>query len=72
LSATGGGLLFDELIPESIAAALADALHQPEHLTALGVAGQSALSREFTVDRMARQLISLMENTAHEHQSSPP
>lgn len=59
LSATGGGLLFDELIPESIAAALADALHQPNHLTALGVAGQSAVSREFTVERMARQLISL-------------
>lgn len=59
LSATGGGILFDELSPKSIASTLAEALRQPDRLTALGAAGQTALARNFTVDRMARQLIEL-------------
>jgi glycosyltransferase involved in cell wall biosynthesis len=59
LSATGGGRLFDELTPPAIAAALADALRRPDEGAALGAAGQSTLARDFTVDRMARQLLTL-------------
>jgi len=59
LAQTGGGLLFDDLSAAALADRLTECLHPTYPLAATGAAGQTAVLNRFTVDRMARELVTL-------------
>jgi glycosyltransferase involved in cell wall biosynthesis len=61
LEATGGGLLVDPDDPAALADGLETLLRDPGRAWSLGAAGREVVLRHFGIDRMARELVSVLE-----------
>ncbi len=61
IAATGGGITYEPNTPEALADALAGLLDDPQRLAALGTAGLKSVAANFSVDRMARDLIQVYQ-----------
>jgi glycosyltransferase involved in cell wall biosynthesis len=61
IEATGGGLLFEPGNPDALADQLALLVTQPDRARALGAAGRDAVQKKFTAQRMAHDLITLLQ-----------
>jgi glycosyltransferase involved in cell wall biosynthesis len=64
LDATGGGILYDPGDPVALTDALEGLLADGERARRLGSAGREAVLREFTIERMAREVAGVCERAA--------
>jgi glycosyltransferase involved in cell wall biosynthesis len=58
---TGGGLVYDSPNPEALANALEDLLLNPTKAQELGQAGREAVTRDFSMERMAERVLHVYE-----------
>jgi glycosyltransferase involved in cell wall biosynthesis len=63
IEATGGGLLVEPQNPEALAEAIERLLLDPQRARAMGEAGRSAVTREYSHDRMAENMARVMAKT---------
>ena len=61
IEATGGGILVEPGDPKALAEGLETLLLDPARARALGVAGREVVLRDFSVDRMAREVAGVLE-----------
>ncbi len=64
VAATGGGLLTESAEPSALAASLARLLADPAERRRLGEAGRRAVLDRFTLDRMTREFLALVDGIA--------
>jgi len=62
LDATGGGVLYEPDDPEALAVSLKALLDAPERARSLGAAGRETVLRDFTVERMAADVLRVYEH----------
>lgn len=62
LDATGGGILCDPDDPQALADAMETLLLDPERARALGKQGRKAVFESFSAERMARDIIKVLES----------
>jgi len=62
LDATGGGILCDPDDPQALADAMETLLLDPERARALGAQGRKAVFESFSAERMARDMIKVLES----------
>ena len=58
---TGGGILFDEITPGALADAWESLLGDPARAKALGQQGRAAVERDYTIERLTKDLLALAE-----------
>ena len=63
IEATGGGILVEPGDPKALAEGLEALLLDPARARALGAAGREAVLRDFSVERMAREVVGVLEET---------
>ena len=71
IDATGGGVLCEPNDPTSLALRLEELLLEPARLAALGQAGRAAVVREFSAERMARDIAAVYQEVAASRGSQP-
>ena len=59
---TGGGLLYDPTDPDALVNALRELLCDPEKARALGRRGREAVAKEFSIQRVARDMAAFYES----------
>ncbi len=65
LEATGGGILYEPNDAEALATAIEKLLLNPEHARELGKQGRKAVLENFSVERMAYDVVGILEKVAH-------
>jgi glycosyltransferase involved in cell wall biosynthesis len=63
VAATGGGLLCEPEDPKSLADAIESLLRDPAHARRLGTAGRDAVARDFSIERMAVNVLGAFKQT---------
>jgi glycosyltransferase involved in cell wall biosynthesis len=63
VAATGGGVLCEPEDPRSLADAIESLLRDPDHARRLGVAGREAVARDFSIERMAVNVLGAFKQT---------
>lgn len=64
ITATGGGVLYDPLEPDALADTLEALLLDPGRLAHLGEKGRSSVRERFNTDRMAREVVQVLEHVS--------
>lgn len=70
IEATGGGMLYDPQEPKSLATALEKMLHNPSQAKLLGLNAREAVRENFSIIKMAEQLVSLLDKLTKSNKTS--
>jgi glycosyltransferase involved in cell wall biosynthesis len=62
IEATGGGILYDHTAPEALADTLETLLLDAGRMRRLGEKGQHSVRNHFTMDRMAREVVQVLDH----------